>query len=113
MVIPEGDGLRKLVGTFALVELFFDRLTEFDVIDYAQNEIGFWNLAELFQRLIQRVLLRIGIEPPKELRGRGLLQLDRRDKSQNLIPLRFDEGFFDVAIREELVALLFGDRLTA
>lgn len=53
------------------------------------------------------MLLRVGIESPKELRGGCLLQLDRGDKPQNLIPLGLNEGFFDVAIREEFIALLF------
>jgi hypothetical protein len=90
MIIPEGDGLRELVSAFTLIELFLDRLAELNVINVSQDEIGFWDFAELFKRLIQRVLLRIGIEPPKKLRGCRLLQLDGGDKSQNLIPLGFD-----------------------
>lgn len=72
----------------------------------AQNEIGFWNFPELFQPLIQRVVLRVGIEPSEQLRGRRLLQLNRGNESENLLPLGFDKRFFDVAIGEEFVALL-------
>jgi len=63
-------------------------------IDDTQDKIRFGNFAELFERLMQRMLLGVGVEPPKELRRGRLLQLHGGDKAQHLIPLRLDQWRF-------------------
>ena len=99
--------LRELVGAFAFVELFFNGLAQFHIINDAQDEIGFGDFAKLFERLIQGVLPRIGVEPPEQLGGGRFLQFDGGNEAEHLVPLRFNEGLFDIPIGEELVALLF------
>ena len=91
VVVAERDGLRELIGVFAFVELLFDRLSKLYVIDDAQDKIRFGNFAELFERLIQRVLFGVGVEAPQELRRGRLLELNGGDKAQNLLPLRLDQ----------------------
>jgi hypothetical protein len=54
---------------FDLVELTLDRSAQFNLVDVPQDEDRFDDLAKGFQRPIQRVLLRIGIESPEDLRG--------------------------------------------
>src|ERR1700694_1413687 len=76
VVVTERDRLRELIGIFTFVELLFDCLSKLHVINDAQNKIRFWNFAELFERLIQRVLFGVGVEPSKELRSAGLLELN-------------------------------------
>src|SRR5712691_531909 len=75
-VIEAGDSLRKLVGTLTFVELFFNRLAQFHIINKTQNKVGFWDFAELFERLIQGVVFRVRVEPSEELGGGRFLQLD-------------------------------------
>jgi hypothetical protein len=66
-----------------------------------------WGFANLFERLRQGVLPRIGVEPPEQLGSGRFLQLDGGNEAEHLVPLRFNEGLFDIPIGEELVALLF------
>lgn len=98
MVVAARAGLRELIGVFAFVELLFDRLSKLYVIDDAQDKIRFGNFAELCKRLLPRMLLGGGVEPPKELRRGRLLPLHGGDKAQNLIPLRLAQGRFAVPI---------------
>src|SRR6266446_1025914 len=106
MVVSEGNGLRKLVGALTFVELLFNRLAEFHIINDTQNKVGFRDFAELFERLIQRVLFRVGVQSSKELGGGSFLQLDGGNEAQHLVPLGFDEECVDIPIRQQLIALL-------
>jgi len=74
-----------------LVELTLDRLAQFNLIDVAENEGGLDDLAKGFQRPIQRVLLRIGVESPENFRGGGFFEHDRRDQAQNVVPILFEK----------------------
>jgi hypothetical protein len=96
MVVPERDGLRELIGIFALVQLLFNRLPKFHVINETQNKVRFRDFAEFFERLIQGMLFRVGVESSEELRGGGFFQLDGGNEAQDLVPLGFDERRFDI-----------------
>ena len=65
--VPDSYGAGETVGKFNLVELFFDGLSQGKVVDVAQDEDGFDDLPESFHRLVQRVLLGIGIQPPEDI----------------------------------------------
>ncbi len=58
---------QQFVRAFNLVQLLFNGLAEFDVVDISQDENRFDNLAELFQRFVQRMLLRVRIESLEQL----------------------------------------------
>ena len=49
------------MGELDLVELVFDGLPQFDFVDVTQDENRLGDLAEGFQRPIQRVLLGVGV----------------------------------------------------
>ena len=51
-------------------------------------------------------MFRVGVEPPKELRGGGFLQLDGGNKAQYVVPVGCDERRFDIPIGEQLIAML-------
>src|SRR4029453_10281790 len=106
LMVSEGDGLRKLVGALAFVELLFNRLAEFHLINETQDKVGFRDFAKLFERLIQRVVFRVGIQPSKELGGGCLLQLNGGNEAQHLVPLGVDEGGVDIPIGQQIIALL-------
>ena len=65
--VAHRDSPCKAVRMLNLVELTLDRLAQFNLVDVAENEGGLDDLAKGFQRPIQRVLLRIGIESPENL----------------------------------------------
>jgi hypothetical protein len=65
-----GEAVRML----DLVELALDRLAQFHLIDVAQNEQRFNDLAERFERPVQCVLLRVEIEAAENLRGGCLFE---------------------------------------
>ena len=51
-------------------------------------------------------LPRIGVEPPEQLGGGRFLQFDGGNEAEHLVPLRFNEGLFDIPIGQQRVALL-------
>ena len=57
-VVPKQDGLRELIGIFTFVQLLFNRLPEFHIINETQNKVGFRDFAEFFKCLIQGWLFR-------------------------------------------------------
>ncbi len=84
--VAHRDSPCEAVRMLNLVELKLDRLAQLNLVDVAENEGGLDDLAKGFQRPIQRVLLRIGIESPKNFRGGGFFEHDRRDQAQNVVP---------------------------
>ena len=54
-----GHGAGKAVGQLNLVELFFDGLTQCQVVNVAQDEQGFDDLTESLECLIKGVLSRV------------------------------------------------------
>ena len=97
--IANGDGAGEAVGEFNLVELALDGLPQAQVIDIAQDEQRFDDLAEGFQGLIERMLSGIGIQPPEDV-GRGvLLELDGGNEAQQRIPVLADQGLIDGFVR--------------
>ncbi len=67
LAVAKGNGLGEFVRAFNLVQLLFNGLAEFDVVDISQDENRFDNLAELFQRFVQGMLLRVRIESLEQL----------------------------------------------
>ena len=51
------------------------------------------------------MLPRVGVEPFEQLGGRGFLQLDGRDKAENLVPLGGDLLDLDRGVGDEFVAV--------
>ena len=70
------DGARKFIDQLDLVELLFNRLPQLYIIDITQDEIGFDDLAESFERLVKRVLTGVRIEASKNIRGGAFLEFD-------------------------------------
>lgn len=97
--VANGNGACEPIGQFDLVELLLDSLPQFQIVDIAQDEQGFDDLTERFEGLIKRVLAGIGIEPPKDIGGCVLLELDSSDKPQKLIPVFADQRVIDSLVR--------------
>jgi hypothetical protein len=57
MGVANGHGTSEFVGQLDLVELFFNCLTEFEVVYIAQDEQRFDDLAEGFECLVKAMLL--------------------------------------------------------
>lgn len=87
------------MGELDLVELALDRLAQFDFVDVTQDENRLGDLAESFQRPIQRVLLGVGVETPEDFRGSDFLELDRGDQAEDLVPVLLDQVGIDIARR--------------
>jgi hypothetical protein len=64
MTKAHGAGERVAVG--ALVELLVDRLPHPQIIEEAQEEFRVEDLAELFERRVERVGLGGGGQPPQQ-----------------------------------------------
>jgi hypothetical protein len=95
--VADRDRPREAVGALDLVELTFDGLTQLDVVDVAQEEDRLEDLAERLQRSIEGMLLRVRVQAAEQVRGGGLLEPDRRDESQDLVPLLLDQFDVDIA----------------
>ena len=90
--VADGDGAGEAVGQLDLVQLSLDGLPQGEVIDVAQDEQRLDDLAEGLERLVERMLAGIGIEPPEDV-GRGVfLELDGCDESQQIVPVLTDQG---------------------
>ncbi|MEZ5835038.1 MAG: hypothetical protein R3D03_04840 [Geminicoccaceae bacterium] len=76
----------RVVGEFDLVELLFDGLAQFEIVDVAQDEDRLDDLAESFDSAIELMLAGIGIEPAEDVGSGCFLGLDgltkRRKSSQ-------------------------------
>ena len=68
MVIPQRYRFGQFIRPLHFVELFLNRLPKFEVVCIPQDKQRLGNLTKLFQCLIKRVLLRVGIQSPKKLR---------------------------------------------
>ena len=99
MRVADPDGPGEAMRMLDLVKLTLDCLAQFNLINVAQDEDGFDNLAKAFQCSIQRVLLRIGVEASENLRGGCLLQLYSRYQAQDVVLILFDELGVDVTRR--------------
>lgn len=62
-------------------------------------------MAKSFERLIKRVLTRIGIEASENIRSGVLLELDGGNQAQEIVPVLADQGVIDVIIRGDSPAL--------
>ena len=93
--VSDGDGPGETVREYRLVELPLDCLSQFDLIDIAQDEQGLDDLAEGFHGLVEAVLAGIRIQAPEYLGSRGFLELDRGDKAQQIIPGCSNHTFTD------------------
>lgn len=78
--VADGDGAREAIGQLDLVQLRFDRHAQGDIVNILQDEEGLDDPAEGFERGVEGVLLGVGIQPPENLGGRGLLQFDGEDQ---------------------------------
>ena len=67
----------------APIQLLLDGLPEHRIVDDLEDKQRFRDLPEGLQRLIERVLLRVGVKPTKQVRGRHCLQLDGGDQPQD------------------------------
>ena len=93
--ISDRDGAGEFVGQLDLVELFFDGLSQFDIIDVAQDEQGFDDLPEGFKCLVKCMLTGIGIEPSENIRCGIFLQLDGGNQAEQIISIITDQSFID------------------
>ena len=90
LVAPVSDGVGQAVGAFALVELLLDALAQFDLVDVAQQKLGFNQPAQLFQGPVKRVLAGLGVEAAEQTRGLAVTQLQGDDQAQDLVPVPGD-----------------------
>ena len=84
--MAEAHRAGELLRIFAFVELFLHGLAQLQFVDDAENVGGFGNFAELFEGLVERMLLGVGVETAKELRGGRFLEFDRGDEAQDVVP---------------------------
>src|SRR3984893_3208025 len=73
--------------TCSIIHLLLDCLPQHRIVDHLKDKQRFRNLSKRLQRPIEGVLLRVRVEPAKQVRSRHLLELDGRDHAQDLIPL--------------------------
>jgi hypothetical protein len=69
------------VHMFDSIEHPFDGHTQRRFVDHTQDEMTLEYLSEGFESLIQPVLFRVGVEPPKVIGGCRLLEFDRCDEA--------------------------------
>ena len=74
-------------------------MPKFEVIDVAQDEDRFDNLAEGLQRSVKGMLLRVGVESPEDFRGSRLLEFDGCNESEDVVPVILDDLSVDIARR--------------
>ena len=72
-------------------------MPKFEVIDVAQDEDRFDNFAEGLQGSVEGMLLGVGVESPEDLRSSRLLEFDRCNESENIVPVVFNELGVDIA----------------
>ena len=65
------------------------------------------NLTEGLERLVERVLTGIGIEPSEDVGGGILLELDGGDETQHVIPVLADQRVVDVTGRSDFPVFSF------
>jgi FG-GAP-like repeat len=75
---------------FDTIEHSFDGHTQRRLIDHTQDKMTLEYLPEGFDDLTESVLFRVGVEPPKEIGGSRLLEFDRGDEAQNVVPVLED-----------------------
>ena len=66
---------------FDSIEHSFDGHTQRRLVDHTQDEMTLEYLSEGFEGLIESVLFRVGVEPPKEIGGGRRLEFDRGDEA--------------------------------
>src|ERR1700724_1690209 len=79
--IPYRHRPRETVYMFDSIEHSFDGDTQRRLVDHTQDEMTLQYLSEGFEGLIESVLFRVGVEPPKEIGGGRLLEFDRGDEA--------------------------------
>ena len=66
---------------FDSIEHPFDGHTQRRLVNHTQDEMTLEDLSEGFESLLEPVLFRVGVEPPKEIGGCRLLEFDRGDEA--------------------------------
>jgi len=66
---------------FDSIENSFDGYTQRRLVDHTQDKMTLEYLPEGFDGLIESVLFRVGVEPPKEIGGGRLLEFNRHDEA--------------------------------
>jgi hypothetical protein len=69
LVASVPDSKSQALGAFALIELLLNALTQFHLVNVAQSEFDFDQLAQLFQGPVERVLAGVGVKPAKQTGG--------------------------------------------
>ena len=90
--VADGDGACEAVGQLDLVQLSFDGTAQVEIVDVAQDEQPLDDLSEGLARPVERMLPGTGIEPPGDVRGDVVLELDARDKPQQIVPVLADQA---------------------
>ncbi len=96
--VADRDRAGKAVYMLDTVEDFVDRHAQHWLVNEAQDEQSLEWLTEGLEGLVQAVLLGIGIEPAEDVRGSRLLEFDRGDEAQDVIPEINDVILVDIAL---------------
>jgi len=83
--IAHSDSTGKAIGQFDLVKLVFDGLAQLNIIDIAENEQRFCNLAKSFEGLVERVLPGIRVKATKYIRCDRFLEFDGGNQTQDML----------------------------
>ena len=84
--ISDRNGAGEPVRQFDFVQLLLNGLAQFDLVDVVQDEHRLDDLAESLHRLIEAMLVRIGIQAAENARCRCLFEFDRNDQAQKVVP---------------------------
>jgi hypothetical protein len=79
--IPYRHRPRETVYMFDSIEHSFDGHTQRRLVDHTQDKMTLQYLPEGFDGLIESVLFRVRVEPPKEIGGGCLLEFNRGDEA--------------------------------
>ena len=84
--ISNRDGAGEPVRQFDFAQLPLDGLAQVDLVDVAQDEHRLDDLADSLHRLIDAVLVRVGIQATEDARCGCFFQFDRNNQAQQVIP---------------------------
>ena len=84
--VSDRNSAGEPVRQFDFVQLLLNGLAQFELVDVVQDEHRLDDLAESLHRLIEAMLVRIGIQAAENARCRCLFELDRNDQAQKVVP---------------------------
>ena len=84
--VSDRNSAGEPVRQFDFVQLLLNGLAQFELVDVVQDEHRLDDLAEILHRLIEAMLVRIGIQTAENARCRCLFELDRNDQAQKVGP---------------------------